>query len=193
MPVDFLLFNKSWSEPEYITDESLLQIPNAGERKVCINTLWKAETRVPERNRPKATAFRAGAWASQHDGATALFSLLMAFKTGSCSRTPRVVPPHRRVSVSSSMEAVYTWSNRVYSIDSNSDCELLTSQLWLAFFLRPKAQEPHPDTAVFMQRHPSLTSPHHWLSRHHRMTNSSGTNWSPSCGLGTRMLGRTVP
>lgn len=193
MPVDFLLFNKSWSEPEYITDESLLQIPNTGERKVCINTLWKAETRVPERNRPKATAFQAEAWVSQHNGATALFSLLMAFKTGSCSRTPRVVPPHRRVSVSSSMEAVYTWSNRVYSIDSNSDCELLTSQLWLALLLRPKAQEPHPDTAVFMRRHPSLTSPCHWLSRHHRMTNSSGTNWSPSCGLGTRMLGRTVP
>lgn len=118
-----------------------------GKEKCAFNTLWKAETRVPERNRPKATAFQAEAWVSQHDGATALFSLLMTFKTGSCSRTPRVVPPHRRVSVSSSMEAVYTWSNRVYSIDSNSDCELLTSQLWLLFFLDPKPRN-HTQTLL---------------------------------------------
>lgn len=174
-----------------MTDESLLQIPNAGERKVCINTLWKAETRFQRGTdrKPLYSEQRPG-----HLSMTVpqLSSVCWWLSKRSCSRTPRVVPPRRRVSVSSNMEAVYAWSNRVYSIDSSSDCELLTLQFWLAL-LRPKAQEPHPDTAVFMQRHHSLTSPRHWLSRHHRMTNSSGTNWSPSCGLDTRMLGRTVP
>lgn len=181
------------SEPEYITDESLLQMPYAGKKKMYSNTAWKVMMRAPGRKKPNAlhSEQRSG-----HLGVAVAWQCLVCWWL---SKQGAIPGPSELYFPPEGFKHPEGWEMSIDGhIEYSTQTQIVTEgsclcSSCLLSFSEPKAQKPQPDISILMHMHCSHTSQHHKLSRSPGPTSFSGTNWCHSYPLGTKSTEKDSP